>query len=52
MRIITIRHDKSQNNILLEQSYQLYLEKRSNDPVLTGSLSNPRHFGIAAAGGR
>ena len=32
MRIITIRHDKSQNNILLEQSYQLYLEKRSNDP--------------------
>lgn len=32
MRIITIRHDKSQNNALVEQSFQLYLEKRSNDP--------------------
>ena len=32
MRVITIRHDKSKNNSLLEQSYQLYLEQRSNDP--------------------
>ena len=46
MRIITIRHDKSMNNLLLEQSVELYEEKRSNDPdIATGGEERCRNVG-------
>lgn len=40
MRVITIRHDKSSNNLLLEESIEKYNALRSHDPDITSQCES------------